>query len=104
MQLTKALNNLEVIGALQHLNWMAIEELLNSIEETHHTFQATDQDIYDMVMDMKRVQERMARSGDSGDTDDEPVKPMHTWKEALQAGLVIKEYISKLDEPFAWKL
>ena len=29
---------------------MTIEELLNPIEETHHMFQAMDQDIYNAVM------------------------------------------------------
>ena len=36
---------------------MTIEELLNPIEETHLLFQATDQDIHDVVMDAKAARE-----------------------------------------------
>ncbi|KIK80734.1 hypothetical protein PAXRUDRAFT_157894, partial [Paxillus rubicundulus Ve08.2h10] len=35
---------------------------------------------------------------------DEPVKPTRTRKEALQAALILEEYISELDGPFAQKL
>ncbi|KAN0088929.1 hypothetical protein V8E55_005986 [Tylopilus felleus] len=77
---------------------MAIEELLNPIEETHHIFQATDEDIYDAVMDAKaaRARERTA-AGDSNEPDDaddsdEPIKPTRARKEALLAALIVGEY------------
>ena len=84
---------------------MTIEELLNLIEETHHIFQATDEDIYDAVMDAKaaQAQERMA-AGDSNEPDnaddsDEPIKPTRTHKEALLAALIVGEYVSELNGP-----
>ena len=87
---------------------MTIEELLNSIEETHHMFQAMDQDIYNAVMDAKAAWERMAAGGSTqsdsdqaADDSDEPVKPMRTCKEALQAALIVEEFISKLDGSYA---
>ncbi|KAN0088604.1 hypothetical protein V8E55_005661 [Tylopilus felleus] len=86
-------------------NQMAIEELLNLIKETHHIFQATDEDIYDAVMDAKaaRAQERTA-AGDSNEPDDaddsdEPIKPTRTCKEALLATLIVGEYVSELNGP-----
>lgn len=46
-----------------------------------------------------------AGSNESDDvSDDEPVKPTRTRKEALQAALVVGEYISELDGPYARKL
>ncbi|KAN0086125.1 hypothetical protein V8E55_007259 [Tylopilus felleus] len=64
---------------------MAIEELPNPIEETHYIFQATDQDIYDAVMDAKTARERMTAAGGSNDSEpddaddsDEPIKPTRT--------------------------
>jgi hypothetical protein len=58
-EVINALNDLEATGALQRSNRMAIEDLLNPLEETHHIFQATDQDICDAVMDARAAREKV---------------------------------------------
>ena len=56
-------------------------------------FQAMDQDIYNAVMGAKAARERVVAGGstqsDDALADDEPVKPMRTRKEALQATLIV---------------
>ncbi|KIK78415.1 hypothetical protein PAXRUDRAFT_164093 [Paxillus rubicundulus Ve08.2h10] len=85
---------------------MDIEELLNPAKERQDLFEATDQDICNAVMEAKVAQENTAAAGGSNELDnsDESVKPPHTHKEALQAALILEEYISELDGPFAQKL
>ncbi|KIK74703.1 hypothetical protein PAXRUDRAFT_19614 [Paxillus rubicundulus Ve08.2h10] len=56
-----AFNNLEKTGLLQHMNQMDINELLNPAIEAHQVFEATDEDIYEVVMDVKRVWEESAK-------------------------------------------
>ncbi|KIK74591.1 hypothetical protein PAXRUDRAFT_19714 [Paxillus rubicundulus Ve08.2h10] len=93
-----ALDNLEATGALQHSNRMDIEELLNPTEERQDLFEVTDQDIYNTVMEAKAAREKTAVAGGSDklDDSDEPVKPTRTRKEALQAALILEEYINKV--------
>ncbi|KAN0081484.1 hypothetical protein V8E55_009122, partial [Tylopilus felleus] len=38
---------------------------------------------------------------DDTDDSDEPIKPTHTRKEALMATLIVGEYVSELDGPYA---
>lgn len=47
------LDDLESMGVLKHLNHMDISELLNLITESSHIFDATDQNIYQVVMDVQ---------------------------------------------------
>ena len=48
------LDDLESTGALQCLNWMDLAELLNPAIESHDMFDATDKDIFDSVMEVKK--------------------------------------------------
>jgi hypothetical protein len=56
--LESALDDLEAIGILQPSNWMSISELLNPDTETHNIFKATDEDIFQSVMNAHAVQEK----------------------------------------------
>lgn len=101
-----ALDELEATGALQRSNQMDLAELLNPATEMHNTFEATDRDIYQAVMDAKAAWEtNNARNSDKVDNDhNEPDKAGPTHGEALQAALVLGRYIRKFDDPFMCKL
>ncbi|KAG6377548.1 hypothetical protein JVT61DRAFT_15363 [Boletus reticuloceps] len=101
-----ALDNLESTGALQHSNRMTISELLNLAIEAHNIFDATDEDIYEAVMDVKMLQEQSAVSGAGDDDPDEVVEPAPTWSEAIRAALLLRRYMNlkDLNDPFARKL
>jgi len=95
-----ALNDLESTGVLQHSNRMDIAGLLNPAAEMSDIFEATDEDIYQSVMEAKK-----AREGINNDMDsDLPVEPGPARNEALQAVLILKRYVQDLDDPFARKL
>lgn len=93
-QVVALLDELENIGALQRSNRMELEEILNppgedGIEE------ATDEDIFNAVMEARREEEGRY-DGDDTDTGT-LVEPTPTRKptraEALQAALTIIRYI-----------
>ena len=101
-----ALDELEATGALQRSNRMDLAELLNPAAETHNTFEATDRDIYQAVMDAKAARE-MNDAGNSDEVDndhDKPDEPGPTRGEALRAALVLGRYIREFDDPFMRKL
>ncbi|KIK79619.1 hypothetical protein PAXRUDRAFT_160876 [Paxillus rubicundulus Ve08.2h10] len=80
---------------------MDISELLNPTVEAHHTFDATDKDIYEAVMEAKRLQE----DSDGNKLDsavDGPPPPARN--EALQVALLLQRFTKDLDDPFARKL
>ena len=100
-----ALDDLEKTGVLQHLNQMDISELLNPAVEAHQLFEATDQDIYEAVMEAKEAQEESTRSNETSDANlDDPVEPVPTCIEALQAALLLQKYTRDLDDPITHKL
>ncbi|KAF8555678.1 hypothetical protein OG21DRAFT_1507444 [Imleria badia] len=85
---------------------MDINELVNPAAEAHQIFDATDEDIYEAVMDAKKVREALEKSSDlHGESDsDEVVEPMITRDEALQAALSLRKFTKYLNDPFARKL
>ena len=103
-----ALDNLEVTGALQCLNWIDIAELLNPAEESHEISNITNKGIFDAVMDAKEF-ERDARGGNDDNDDDvdvsksAPVAPSPTHCELLQAALMLRKHVATLNDPFAHK-
>jgi len=101
--LTTALDELEATGALQHSNRMSIAELLNPAIETDNIFGATDKDIYECVMEARKLREHNGLI-DGGDVD--VPKPVPTRREALQAAFMLRRYIGAFDNdlPFARKL
>ena len=80
---------------------MNITELLNPAVKAHNMFDTTDQDIFDVVMEVKRVKQGLAalRALGTGDIDDEPFKELPTHKEMLQAMLLMRRYTKVLNDP-----
>lgn len=85
-----ALETLVATGVLQSNNRMSIEALLNPQEELLTIKETTDEEIFQAVMDAKKVREESAH--DKGDNDIEDDSPSYiirpTRNEALQAALV----------------
>ena len=103
--LRDALDDLEATGALQRSNRMNLTELLNPAVEAHNMFEATDEDIYQAVMDGKAAWE--ANSAGNSDLDEvggDEVGPGPMRDEALRAALVLGEYIRQFDDPFVRQL
>ena len=100
--ISEALNDLEATGALQHSNRMDVAELLNPAAEAHNFFEATDEDIYQAVMDARGVWEGVETESDS--KSGEPIKPCPTHGEAVRAALVLGQYLKGLDDPFVREL
>ncbi|KAH7890276.1 hypothetical protein F5I97DRAFT_1971611 [Phlebopus sp. FC_14] len=96
-----ALDHLESTGALHHVNWMNITELLNPVIEMHNMFDATDEDIVESMMDAKKLWERNCGHDDK-DTDVPALGP--TCSEALQAALMLRKYVGTFNDPFICKL
>lgn len=96
-----ALDDLEARGVLQPSNRMDIAEFLDPAMEAHDFFEATDEDIYEAVMDAKA-----ARDGLDADDDDlqsnDTLAP--TCAEALQAAMTLQKYVSTINEPIARKV
>ncbi|KAI6120138.1 hypothetical protein EDD16DRAFT_1479251 [Pisolithus croceorrhizus] len=83
---------------------MALTELLNLAMETHNMYEASDEDIFTAVMDAKKVRE-MNTEGDEVSNDlAVPAELGPTCKEALQASLLLQEFVSDMDSPFACNL
>ena len=100
MLIKSILDKLESTGVLQCLNRMSITELLNPAVEAHNMLDTTDQDIFDVVVEVKRVKEGLAALG-TGDVDDEPFEELPTRKEMLQAMLLVCRYTKVLNDPLA---
>ena len=104
MLLHGALNDLESTAGSPFAfepNGYCLQGLLNPAAEMSDIFEATDEDIYQSVMEAQKV-----REGINDDTDsDLPVEPGPARTEALQAVLILKRYVQDLDDPaFARKL
>ena len=81
---------------------MDIMEFLNPTVETVNVFDATDEEIYNSVIEAKKLHESVV-SKVSEDDDNEPVAPVITCTEALQAALVLHKYTKDLNNPFICK-
>jgi len=79
---------------------MNINELPNPAIEVHHMFDATNEDIFQVVMGVKKVWEE----SESSEDDDAFTDPIPTQNEALQAAPVLQKYTEYLDNPFACNL
>jgi hypothetical protein len=99
-QLTSTLDELEQAGVLQCSNQMDISELLNPPDEAFAVSKATDMDIFEAVMEAKRVQE----DTNGHINDDNPVEPDPTQAELLQAVLLITQYTKDKDNTYLQKV
>ncbi|KIK73797.1 hypothetical protein PAXRUDRAFT_177464 [Paxillus rubicundulus Ve08.2h10] len=79
---------------------MNIMELLNPVDETHNMVGATDEDIFESMMDARKLREMNRGNGDDIDVS--------TWDptrhKALQAAITLRKYVSTFDDLFACKL
>jgi hypothetical protein len=98
-----ALDALEATGILQHSNCMDVAQLLSPDVEAHNIFEATDKDIFQSVVDAKVTWEQNVRVGDDCECA-ACIEPGPTRKEALQAALILWNFIKELDNPFAHNL
>ena len=103
---TAALDELASRRVLQASNRMTIEELLNPLDESINMDGATEEEIYQAVIDFKIERENAATNnvGDNDVDDDAPIELPPSRHEALQAKIAIEKYISTMDEPYARKL
>jgi hypothetical protein len=101
-----ALDDLVSTGALQNLNRMSIDALLNPTDELNMLDDVTEEEIYDAVMGSRMLSE----SGDDiSDSDtlqinSESDEDCPTQKEALQAALILEKYVQHINDPFARNL
>ncbi|KAF8495833.1 hypothetical protein JB92DRAFT_2834729 [Gautieria morchelliformis] len=79
---------------------MDIAGLLNPPAETYNIFNATDEEIFESVMDVKKLQE----SNEDDDDNIDMLAPGPTRREALQAALTLKKYLGTFDDSFACNL
>jgi hypothetical protein len=100
-----ALNDLVATGALQTKNQMDLESLLNPEGESHFLFEASDEEIYQAVVDSIVARENIeTNGGDDMDMDDIPIEACPTRRDILKAVSTISKYIDELNDPIARKL
>ena len=101
-QLQTALNDLERTSSLQRQNIMDIETLLNPPDESVIIDDATDDEIYQAVMDAQWVQDAcLINGGDDVDNNNPTDKPCPMHHEVLQATLFINRYLDLDDGSLA---
>ena len=99
-----ALDDLESTGALQAMNRMSIEALLNPEGERETMDEATDEEIYHAVIDAINARENIDQNGSDDVDSDGPVQTRPSVREVLQAAATLDRYIDELDDPIARKL
>jgi hypothetical protein len=97
-----ALDDLEVTGALQRSNRMDIAELLNPAVESHNLFDATDEDIFNSVIEAKTFAANAG--GDLDDNSDDVDVPGPSRRELVQAALMLRKHVATVNDPFSRKL
>ena len=106
-ELADALDDLEATGALQPSNRMSIKALLNPPDESSMMDETTDFEIFQAVMEARK--ERESDGDDESDAIksvdlETVVKPRRTCKEALQASLIMQDFLQELNTPYARSL
>lgn len=103
-QVEYVLDDLQTRGVLHRDSRLDIESLLNPQNEAHITAEASDEDIYQAVMDAIEAQENVEKNGGDDMDEDGPVKPRPGCGEVHKAISTIMEYVSDLDNPLARKI
>jgi len=81
---------------------MSLAELLNPVIEAHNLFDATDQDIYNVVMEVKKLQDAEDSSDIAEHSDsDTPIDIILTCSKALQAARGLQKYVEEPDTAYA---
>ncbi|KAG6895240.1 hypothetical protein C0992_002417, partial [Termitomyces sp. T32_za158] len=102
-----SLSELEKIGVLQPANRMALQELLNPINENVMHNGGSDVEIFQAVMQHVKSEQMMEMDG--GDVEDisnlstdAESKPAR--REAIKAASTLQAYVADINKPFARKL
>lgn len=101
-EVSDSLSHLEKIGVLHIQNWMALTELLNLEDENVMHDDKSDKDICQAVLEQHQAEENGEMNSGDGNKAIE-VKEKPAYQDALQAALMLKEYIADIDR-FACKL
>jgi hypothetical protein len=101
-ELNEALNQLQSTGILHKKNQMNIEFLLNSPEENLNIDLATDQDIFEAVMEAWEAEDNLDING--GDDDKEPVSSKPSLLDVCQVVTTITDFLIESDDPHARRL
>lgn len=101
-----ALEELVATGALQRVNRMDIESLLNPAGESLVLTEASDQEIYQAVIDAAAAREKLDLVGhDDGDEiDSTPLEPPPSRRDIVKAISTINRYVEDLNDPLARKV
>jgi hypothetical protein len=81
---------------------MNIEFLLNSPEDNLNIDLATDQDIFEAVMEAREAEDNLNING--GDDDEEPVSSKPSLSDVHKAVTTIADFLIKSDDPHACRL
>lgn len=102
-QVEAALDNLVAMGALQMKNQMDIESLLNPAGKSHILTEASDQEIYLVVINSIVACENIEINGGDDVDEDIPIKPCPTCCDVLKAMSTINSYIDDMNNPITCK-
>ena len=103
-ELVAALDDLAATGVLQARNRMDIESLLNPVEESQMMLEASDEEIFEVVMACSKARENAPNTGGDDVDDNSPCKPQPSRCEVLHAVSIINQYVRDLDDPLARKV
>ncbi len=103
-QVEVALDELIATGALQKMNQMEIESLLNPEGESQILTEISNEEIYQVVMDALEAHKNMEITGWDDVDNNVPPEPPPTRRNVVKAASTINKYIIKLNDPQSCKL
>ena len=100
-----SLDELQQTSVLQQVNRMKIEDLLNLEPERQVVEDATDDEIFHVVMARRAAGEDIDVVGGVDDEDnDAEIPPRPSQRAALEAAATLERYVSIINDSYAWKL
>ena len=102
-QVEASLDDLITRGALQPCNHMDLKNLLNPAGESQGLMEASDEEIFQSVMDAIEVHENIDING-GDDVDGVAIEPQLTQHKVLKAVSIISKYIDVSDDPILCKI
>lgn len=103
-QVEASLDDLITKGALQPCNRMDIKNLLNPAGESQVSTEASDEEIFQSVMDAIEARTNIDINGRDDVDDGVAIEPQPTRHEVLKAVSTISKYIDELDDPVSRKI
>lgn len=96
--LESSLDLLESTGVLHKINRMSLETLLNPEDENSVGEMESDQEIFDAVMEVRRVEQMDNRIAmPTSEPDDGPTDPIPTRRDFIQAQMLINRFLAHAD-------